>query len=129
MSTYCQYKVRKYKLRCYYARNCVAQQRYLSGFILARREFRTGLLQYSLERYPTFLCLYFSYCTKFTLQVNLQIKFRLILTHLCRKFKNCSNFFKTSYTLPKGWEKNIFVIFFRDMRCYHMVTTGKNGLK
>ena len=52
MSTYCQYKVRKYnkdntcsKLR--------GSKRYHSEFILARREFQTGLLLYSLERYPT----------------------------------------------------------------------------
>ena len=34
------------------------------------------------------------------------------LTHLRRKFKKWCNFHETSYTLPKGWEKNTHEFFF-----------------
>ena len=33
-----------------------------------------------------------------------------ILTHLSWKFKKCSDFYKTSYTLPKGREENMYEI-------------------
>ena len=37
--------------------------------------------------------------------------FSVGLTHLRQKFKKCSDFYKTLYTLPKGREKNIYDIF------------------
>ena len=49
----------------------------------------------------------FGFLNKIMHHLNLKNQLNL---HLCRKFKKCSDFYKTSYALPKGREKNIYEI-------------------